>query len=261
MTDRPSLLEAHLRQARARKNILLMTHIVVGYPDFASSLAMVDAMVEAGVDLMELQIPFSEPMADGPVIVAANQKALAAGATVQKCLEFAAEVSRRHPIPFVLMSYYNILHRRGVAVFAGAMKAAGLRGAIVPDLPPEEASEYLAAMAGAGLDPIFIFSPSSPLERMRTIAAKARGFVYCVARKGVTGVHTDFSAELGAYLDRCRAATPLPLAVGFGVQDAADVSFLRGKADIAVVGSATLRIVERGGVGAVGAFVGGLRGV
>ena len=253
------MLEAHIRDARAKKDVLLMTHIVVGYPSFEASLQIVDAMVEAGVDLMELQIPFSEPMADGPVILAANQKALAQGSTVERCLEFAATVTRRHGIPFLFMSYYNLLFRAGVAAFVERTKAAGLVGAIVPDLPPEEADGYLAAMNRASLDPVFIFSPSTTTERMHQIASHARGFVYCVARKGVTGLHTTFSADLDAYLARCRAATSLPLALGFGVQDAADVAFLRGKVDIAVVGSATLRLVDEKGIAPVGDFIRNLR--
>ena len=236
-----------------------MTHIVVGYPSFEASLQIVDAMVDAGVDLMELQIPFSEPMADGPVILAANQKALAQGSTVERCFDFAATVTRRHRIPFLFMSYYNVLFHAGVLKFVDRMKAAGLSGAIVPDLPPEEAGEYLPAMERAGLDPIFIFSPSTSEERMRSIASHGRGFIYCVARKGVTGSHTTFSADLDAYLLRCRAATKLPLAVGFGVQDAADVEYLRGKADIAVVGSATLRLIDEKGVAAVDTFIRSLR--
>jgi tryptophan synthase alpha chain len=254
-----TMLETRLREARKKKDILLMTHIVVGYPSFAASLEIVDAMAETGVDLMELQIPFSEPVADGPIILAANQKALAAGSTVERCFAFAATVGQKHPIPFLFMSYYNVLFRAGVAGFVDRMKSAGLSGAIVPDLPPEEAGEYLPAMDRAGLDPIFIFSPSTGDERMRSIAGCARGFVYCVARKGVTGLHTTFSGELDAYLARCRAATKLPLALGFGVQDAADVDFLRGKVDIAVVGSATLRLIDDKGIAAVGDFVRGLR--
>jgi tryptophan synthase alpha chain len=253
------MLEERIRAARAKKDILLMSHIVVGYPSLAASMEIVDAMVGAGVDLMELQIPFSEPMADGPVILAANQKALAQGITVEQCFEFAKTVAAKHPIPFLFMSYYNVLFRAGVAKFAGAMKSVGLTGAIVPDLPPEEAGDYLSAMAAAEVEPIFIYAPTTSDERLREIAKHARGFIYCVARKGVTGKHTSFSAELENYLARCRAATRLPLAVGFGVQDAADVGFLRGKVDIAVVGSATLKLVEEKGVGAVGAFVRNLR--
>jgi tryptophan synthase alpha chain len=254
-----STLEARIRQARSKQDILLMTHIVLGYPSFAASLEIVDAMVAAGVDLMELQIPFSEPMADGPIILAASQKALAAGATVERCFDFAAAVTQRHDIPFLFMTYYNLLFRAGTARFVERARQVGVTGAIVPDLPPEEAGDYLPAMERAGLDPIFIFSPSSPVERMREIARHARGFVYCMARKGVTGAHTTFSAELDAYLARCRSATKLPLALGFGVQDRADVAFLRGKVDIAIVGSATIRLIDEKGVGAVGAFVRGLR--
>jgi len=255
------MLEARIRDARANKDILLMTHIVVGYPSLAASLEMVDAMVEAGVDLMELQIPFSEPMADGPVILAANQKALAQGITVEHCFELAGTVARKHPIPFLFMSYYNVLFRAGVTSFVQRMRAAGLCGAIVPDLPPEEAGEYLTAMKAADADPIFIFSPSTPNDRLRHIAEHARGFVYCVARKGVTGLHTTFTAELDAYLARCRAATNLPLALGFGVQGASDVAFLCGKVDIAVVGSATLRLIDEKGISAVEPFIRGLRGL
>jgi len=254
------MLEARIREARAKKDILLMTHIVVGYPSLAASLEIVDAMVEAGVDLMELQIPFSEPMADGPVILAANQKALAQGITVEQCFAFARTVAAKHAIPFLFMSYYNVLFRAGLPKFTQAMKTAGVAGAIVPDLPPEEAADYLAAMKAADLDPIFIYSPSTSDDRLRTIAQSARGFIYCVARKGVTGKHTSFSAELENYLARCRAATQLPLAVGFGVQDASDVAFLRGKVDIAVVGSATLRLVDEKGPSAVAPFIRSLRG-
>lgn len=236
-----------------------MTHIVLGHPHFDTSLRLVESMVQAGVDLIELQIPFSEPMADGPVILRANQEALDAGSTIDRCFEVATEVARRFDVPFLFMSYYNVLFRRGVAEFVNRSQQAGLRGAIVPDLPPEEGTEYLAAMKEAALDPIFIYSPNTTDARMKVIAEYASGFVYCVARKGVTGSATAFSTELSSYLARARAATTLPLAVGFGVKEKADVDFLRGKADIAVVGSETLRVLERGGVAAVGPFLKGLR--
>lgn len=252
------MLEDIIRSRREERDILLMTHIVLGYPSFEASIEIVDAMVEAGVDLVELQIPFSEPIADGPVILHANQKALAAGSTVARCFETAADLAGRHPIPFVFMTYTNIAYKHGMAAFAKDTAAAGLRGAIVPDLPFEEGEELLAAMDEQGLDPIFIYSPNTSDERMRAIAERARGFVYCVARKGVTGAATDF-ASLDAYLARCRAATSLPLALGFGVKDAADVAALRGKVDIAVVGSQTIRLIEEQGVSAVGPFLAGLR--
>jgi len=253
------MLDAYIRQRLADRDILLMTHIVLGYPSMAASLEIAAAMVEAGVDLMELQIPFSEPMADGPVILKANQRALADGVTVSQCMDAAATLARTHPIPFLFMTYYNILFKYGVERFAQAMADRQLRGAIIPDLPPEEGRGYLDAMAARGLAPIFIFAPTTPASRMTFLAEHARGFIYCVARKGVTGRETDFSSDLDDYLGRCRRATDLPLAVGFGVKNRNDVDFLRGKADIAVVGTETIRVVDAQGVSAVGPFVRGLR--
>lgn len=253
------MLEQYLKDRRQKQEILLMTHIVLGHPHFDTSLRLVESMVAAGVDLIELQIPFSEPIADGPVILRANQEALNAGSSVEKCFDVASEVARRFDIPFLFMSYYNVLFRRGVTSFVTRMQEAGLRGAIVPDLPPEEAGEYLSAMQENLLSPIFIYSPNTTDERLKKIAEYAGGFIYCVARKGVTGSSTAFSMDLAGYLERARAATSLPLAVGFGVKDKADVDFLRGKADIAVVGSETLRALERGGLAAVGPFLSGLR--
>lgn len=253
------MLESYLKNRLKEKEILLMTHIVLGYPTFEDSFKIIEAMVKAGVDLMELQIPFSEPIADGPVILHANQKALSGGSTVQKCIDFAQNVANAFDIPFLLMSYYNILFKYGVDRFAGTMSENGLQGAIVPDLPPEEGEEYLKAMGKYNLAPIFIFSPTTPDERMKYLASFGKGFIYCVARKGVTGVDTDFSKQLGKYLDRCRKATDLPLALGFGVKEKKDVDFLKGKADIAVVGSQTIRLVDKEGVGAVGEFIKSLR--
>jgi tryptophan synthase alpha chain len=253
------MLESYLRTRLTQKDILLMTHIVMGYPTFEDSFRVVEAMVKAGVDLMELQIPFSEPIADGPVILHANQLALASGATVQKCLDFARDVAQAFDIPFLFMSYYNIPFKYGLDRFASAMAERGLKGAIVPDLPPEEAEDYLAAMDKHDLAPIFIFSPTTTDERMKFIASFAEGFVYCVARKGVTGLDTSFSAQLGTYLARCRSATGLPLALGFGVKDKADVDFLKGKADIAIIGTQTIRLMDQEGVGVVGDFIRALR--
>ena len=254
------MLEAILHSRREEREILLMTHIVIGYPSFDDSLRVVEAMVEAGVDIMELQIPFSEPIADGPVILHANQRSLAAGSSVDRCFEFGEAVSRRFDIPFLLMSYYNILFKHGIDAFAQRMADAGLAGAIVPDLPREEADEYLAAMQKRDLAPIFIFSPNTSDARMREIARVAKGLVYCVARKGVTGADTAFCEELDAYLARCRAATDLPLALGFGVQDRADVDHLRGRVDLAVIGTQTIRVMEEQGVDGVKPFIEGLRG-
>jgi len=252
------VLEAEIRKRKQKKDILLMTHIVLGYPSFEDSRRIAETMVEVGVDLMELQIPFSEPIADGPVILHANQKALAAGSTVDRCLEEAHALASSLPIPFVFMSYYNVAWKRGIERFAKETRAAGLHGAIILDLPYEEGQVLFDAMAKESLDPIFIYSPMTTDDRMRAIAGRARGFVYCVARKGVTGAATEF-AVIDGYLARCGRATSLPLALGFGVKNRADIDGLIGKVDIAVVGSETIRVVDCEGVKAVGPFLRSLR--
>lgn len=253
------MLNTYLRDRLAEKEILLMTHIVLGYPSFEASSKIIEAMVAAGADLMELQIPFSEPTADGPVIARANQRALEDGVSVEKCLEFAGAAARRFDIPFLIMSYYNVPYKYGLSRFVANLADGGLQGAIIPDIPPEEGREYLEAMQQRDLAPILIYAPTSSLARMQYIASFAAGFIYCVARKGVTGQQTSFSNELEAYLNRCRQGTELPLAVGFGVKEKADIDFLKGKADIAVIGSQTIRVMEKDGTEAVGDFIRGLR--
>jgi tryptophan synthase alpha chain len=253
------VLETYIRQTLKKKDILLMTHIVLGYPSLEDCFQIVRDMVRAGVDLMELQIPFSEPIADGPVILRANQEALLKGMRVQDCLDFAGEVTRLYEIPFLFMSYYNIFYRYGVERFVSQISNRGLKGAIIPDLPPEEGGAYLRAMEREGLHPIPIFSPTTPESRMAYLASSGRGFIYCVARKGVTGGTTDFTKSLGSYLDRCREATTLPLALGFGVKEKSDLDYLKGRAEIAVIGTRTIRIIEEEGISSVGDFIRGLR--
>ena len=252
------MLESYIRKKLEQKDILLMTHIVLGYPSFGDGLRIIETMVDAGVDLMELQIPFSEPSADGPVIARANQEALKGGVTVKDCFKFAKKVTRTFDIPFLIMSYYNVIFRFGVKNFVTAISNCGLRGAIIPDLPSEEGREYLDAMFAHDIAPILIFSPTTSFDRMGYIDSFAKGFIYCVARKGVTGENTNFSEELAAFLTRCREATPLPLALGFGVKEKAHIDFLRGKADIAVIGSQTIRIMEQKGISSVGDFISSL---
>ncbi len=249
------MLEQTIKNKRQQKDLLLMTHIVLGYPSYDDSMRAVESMVEAGVDLMELQIPFSEPMADGPVILRANAEALAAGATIEQALKMAEKITASFDIPFLFMTYYNILFSQGVTEFVATMKKIGIQGAIIPDLPPEEGSDYLNAMQANNLAPIHIFTPNSSEERLRFLSEKSQGFIYAVARKGVTGKDTNFSEELTTYLATCRRATDLPLALGFGVKSKEDMDFIRGKADIAVIGSETIRVMEQDGVEAVGPFV------
>jgi tryptophan synthase alpha chain len=252
-------LEQQLRDRLKKKDILLMTHIVLGYPSFDTNREVIRQMVENGVDCIEMQIPFSEPMADGPVIVRANQEALKNGTKVADCLAFAAEMAATHDIPFLFMTYYNIIFKYGEKAFFAKAKACGIKGFIVPDLPPEEGESFLQLAAEYEIAPILIFAPTSTDARMRVLASHGQGFIYCVARRGVTGVKSVIGEEVVEYLGRCRKATSLPLAVGFGIQDRNDVSALVGKADMAVIGSQTIRLVDEKGAGAVGPFIAGLR--
>lgn len=236
-----------------------MTHLVLGYPSFNVNREVIEQMVENGVDLIELQIPFSEPVADGPVILKANQDALQQKVSVQECLDFAAEITGKYDIPFLFMTYYNILFKFGVANFVNRARQIGIQGFIIPDLPPEEGEEYLSSMKSCGLAPVQIYAPTSTTERMRYLADNGAGFIYCVARRGVTGKKTDFDTDFNEYLSRCHSATDLPLAVGFGIRDRDDVAYLTGKAEIAVIGSETIRLVDAKGAAAVGPFIAGLR--
>jgi len=253
------VLNTYLSGRLAEKEILLMTHIVLGYPSFEEDMQMIEIMVEAGVDLMELQLPFSEPTADGPVIARANQKALENGATVEDCLNFAYSAARKFDIPFLIMSYYNLPFKYGITRFMSLLSDYGLQGAVIPDIPPEEGWEYLAAMQRQDLAPILIYTPTTSLERMRYIASFAAGFIYCVARKGITGEETVFSDQLAAYLNKCRQATDLPLALGFRIKNRSEIDFLKGKVEIAVIGSQTIRVMEENGIEAVGSYIRGLR--
>ncbi len=252
-------MEQQLRKKLEKKDILLMTHIVLGYPSLTVNREVIKQMIDNGVDCIEMQIPFSEPMADGPVILKANQEALAGGTSVNDCFIFAEEIIRQHDIPFLFMTYYNIIFKYGEEAFFKRAADIGMKGFIIPDLPPEMGKSFLALADKYNIAPILIFAPTSTDSRMLELAAHGRGFIYCVARRGVTGKKSDFGDDFEEYLARCRAATNLPLAVGFGIQSKEDIDALKGKADMAVIGSRTIKLVESEGAEAVGPFIAGLR--
>ena len=248
-------LEQTLRARAENKDILLMTHIVLGYPSFEVNREVIRQMVQAGVDCIELQIPFSEPMADGPVILQANQRSLASGTTVAQCFEFAAEMAASHDIPFLFMTYYNIIFKYGEERFLDRASEAGIRGFIIPDLPREMGKSFLTQARERGIEPILLFAPTSTDQRMAEIDSDAGGFIYCVARRGVTGKQSEFGEDFTSYLARCRAATNLPIAVGFGIRARRDIEVLTGRADMAVIGSQTIKLVDEQGAEAVGPFI------
>lgn len=233
-----------------------MTHLVLGYPSLETNREVIRQMAENGVDCIELQIPFSEPMADGPVIVKASQDSLAGGIRVEDSFVFAEEMVREFPqVNFLFMTYYNIVFRYGLENFIDRSAEIGIKGFIIPDLPPEEGGEYLRLAADSSMAAIMFFTPTSTDERMIEVAGQGSGFIYCVARRGVTGEHTEMDENLAGYLERCRRATELPLAVGFGITSRKDVAMLEAKADMAVIGTATIKLVDREGAEAVGSFI------
>ena len=252
-------LQSKIEERLKEKEILLMTHLVLGYPSFETNREVVRQMVENGVDLIEMQIPFSEPVADGPVIIKANQDSRQHGTRVRECLEFAEEMVKTHDIPFLFMTYYNILFKYGEEEFFKKAAQLGIEGLIVPDLPPEEGASYLKLADRYGIAPILIYAPTSSEERMRELEAHGKGFIYCVARRGVTGSKTSFDSAFNQYIDRCRRSTKLHLAVGFGIRDRTDIEAVTGRADIAVIGSETIRLVDERGAAAVGPFIAALR--
>jgi len=241
-------LEGRVREARSRKPILLMTHAVVGYPSLDANREMLQAMDAAGVDLVELQLPFSEPIADGPVFSRANQEAIRARVSWDDYFSLLESASRLR-FPVLFMGYANSILQMGEELFCARLSGAGAAGFIAADLPPEEARSLNERTRSAGLDPILLMTPTSSPERLAAIAEQASGFVYCVARKGVTGRRTEMSGGVEAFIARCRKATRLPLALGVGIKTPQDVGAIRGLADIAIVGTACLEAWERAGPG------------
>jgi tryptophan synthase alpha chain len=249
--------------AAAPGRAALMPYLMGGFPDLEGSIAIGEACADAGGDLVELGVPFSDPLADGPVIHAAGTRALAAGATLHGVLQVAARLAER--LPVVLMCYANPLLARGVERFAGELAAAGASGLIVPDLPLEEAGAVRAALDDAGLALVPLIAPTTPDERLAAIAGGARGFLYTVSVTGTTGERPGVDGSLGAVLTRAKAHSPVPVAVGFGISTpeqaagAADAG-----ADGVIVGSRLVRAateaVDAGGdpTAAVGEMVAAL---
>ncbi|MBB6520967.1 tryptophan synthase subunit alpha [Pseudoteredinibacter isoporae] len=239
-------LNEYIASRKQNKDLLLMTHVVCGYPSFEANLKELEIMAEAGVDFVELQFPFSEPSADGPLFVKANQIAVESGVTVEQCFEFMAKVSQRFDFKVLMMGYYNTVFKMGHEAFVDALKAAGGCGFIVPDLPLEEAKPLHDYAKTQDIAPIVLMTPTNTDERLQTIAEAADGFVYVVARRGVTGSKTEMDAEVGEFLDKCRTLSPVPIGVGFGVSAKEDLEFLAKHADMGIIGTAALKAWERG---------------
>lgn len=225
--------------------LAFMPYVTAGYPDGPAALAIGAALAGHGADLLEIGVPFSDPLGDGPTIQRASTVALQAGMTVGGALSLAGELHARTCTPLVLMGYYNPILRYTLDRFCARAASAGVGAVIVPDLPVEESDELRACCQVHGIHVIYLLAPTSTEARIQAVAARASGFIYCMAVTGVTGARSELAGDLGAFLTRVRARTALPLVVGFGIARPDHVQALRGLADGAVVASALIDLIDR----------------
>jgi tryptophan synthase alpha chain len=242
----------------------LIVYITAGDPSLDASRDIAIAAIDAGADVIELGVPFSDPLADGPIIQRASERALARGATLKNVLTVAAEIRAARPAAgLVIFSYLNPILRFGLGKFADAASAAGADGVLATDLIVEEAGEYLAEMARVNLAPIFLAAPTSPDERLKAIAEHSQGFIYAISRVGITGTQQTIASDAASLVARIKRWSKLPVAVGFGISNADHFAQVAEFADVAVIGSAIVELISRStpgeAPGAVARFIKGLR--
>lgn len=240
-----SRIETAFAQLKKEGRMGIIPYLMVGYPDAGATLELVPALERAGATLVELGVPFSDPLADGTTIQRASYHALKLGINLSRCLETAAQLRQAGvKLPLVLMGYYNPFLQFGLDRLATAAAAAGVDGFIVPDLPPEEGGALAAACRREGLDLIFLVTPTSTEERMGRIAEVSSGFIYCVSLTGITGARGELWSGLAEFVGRVRHHSRLPLAVGFGISTSDQVAEVSGYAEAVVVGSALINLIE-----------------
>jgi tryptophan synthase alpha chain len=244
----------------------LVAYITVGDPDLATSREIALAAIDAGADALELGVPFSDPVADGPVIQRASERAVAAGTRLVDVLTLAAELRASRPhVGLVIFTYYNPVLRFGVEKFCAAAEKAGVDGVLITDMIVEEADEYLVHLRQHNLAPIFLAAPTSPDARLRKIAEASGGFVYAISRTGITGAQATMTSDAEELVRRLRQFTNLPIAVGFGISAPEHVAAVGEYADVAVVGSALVAIIEKSSreeaPSSIARFIKGLRAV
>jgi tryptophan synthase alpha chain len=248
-TRNSTRISKRFAELRASGELGIIAYITAGDPSLDATLKFVLASAEAGADIIELGIPFSDPLADGPTIQRASERALKAGTTLAGVLDLVRRIRESslsgNEVPLILFGYYNPIFQMGVEKFAAAARVAGADGVLVTDLTPEESVDYRRILAAQHLDTVFLGAPTSTDERLSTIAAATSGFLYLISRTGVTGAKDSLPDELPALLRRARAVTNLPIAVGFGISLPGHVSLLGGLADAAVIGSALVSEIEK----------------
>ena len=242
---RSTRITRRFEELRRTGQMGLVAFITAGDPTLAATESLVLALAEAGADVIELGVPFSDPVADGPAIQRSSERALRAGTTLAGVLGVVERVRQHSDVPLVLFSYYNPVLQMGLERFADRAAAAGADGVLITDLTPEESADYRRIVTARGLDTIFLAAPTSPDERLARIAACSSGFLYLISRTGVTGTKKSLPEELPGLVRRVRRMTSLPIAVGFGISEPGHVSLLGGLADAAVVGSALVEEIAR----------------
>jgi tryptophan synthase alpha chain len=236
------------QEEKKHRNGVLVGYIMAGDPDPKSTKKIADALIRGGVDILELGLPFSDPIADGPTIQAASVRALAAGTTPQKVLEIAKQIKQKHNVPIVVMTYYNPVFRLGLDHFCHFAKECMVDGFIIPDLPVEEANDYRKAATAYGLDTIFLAAPSTKNERLTRIVDSSSGFLYLVSHYGVTGTKKGLKESTIQLIKRVKpfTADKIPLAVGFGISKPEHIKrIIKAGADAAIVGSAFINILQK----------------
>jgi tryptophan synthase alpha chain len=223
----------------------LVAYITCGDPDLDTSRDVALAAIDAGADAIELGVPFSDPVADGPVIQRASERALQHGTNLAGVLDIARQIRSQSTAGLIVFSYLNPILQFGLDKFCSVAAAAGVDGALVTDLPVEEAGEYLRAMKAHKLAPVFLAAPTSPDQRLRDIAKRSRGFIYAISRTGITGTRQEVAGDARSLVERLRAHTKLPIAVGFGVSTPEQFAEIGSFADAAVIGSAIVQRIEQ----------------
>jgi len=241
-----SRIESTFTKLKAEGKKALIPFVTAGFPTLELTVPLLHTLVEAGADVIELGVPFSDPMADGPTIQRSSEKALVNGVTLKTVLAMVADFRKNDvKTPLVLMGYANPIEAMGLKNFVQAAQTAGVDGVLTVDYPPEEAGEFAAALTASGLDPVFLLAPTSTSARIQQLANVARGYVYYVSVKGVTGSGQLNVAEIAARLPEIRAVTGLPVGVGFGIRDAETAAKIAAIADAVVVGSRIIETLER----------------
>ncbi|HEX3729281.1 MAG TPA: tryptophan synthase subunit alpha [Opitutaceae bacterium] len=239
-----SRLAQAFARVRSQQRAAFVAYLCAGDPDFDTSLAACRAVIDGGADVLELGVPFSDPLADGPTNQWAAQRALEAGMTGPRVFELVRQLRAESDIPIVFYTYYNLVFANGVEAYVRAARAAGVDGMLTLDLPPEEAGELAQASRRHGLETVCIVAPTTPESRLPKIAAAATGFIYYVSREGVTGVRDQLAGGIAEAVARIRRHTPLPIVVGFGIATREHVAQVAAAADGVVVGSALVNVIQ-----------------